>query len=112
MNRLNNKRVCDLNKVQFADFYYRNQYDNTSKIALKHSHRGVPYAPDENAVNWNTAQSVESMEERAVRLRIKDIWTPEVRLTFASNHPIIYTGDKAKSIWKEWNRRIFKKGNR
>lgn len=110
MKTLNNRRVCDLNKAQWVEFYYRNQHGQVSPTALSHSVFGQPYKPEDSAMTFSTAVPVKSLEQLAVEKGIKDIWTPEIKVIFASNHAIRYTGDKAVSINREWNRRIFKKG--
>jgi len=100
-----NTIVVDLNKVQFAKMRYRNQHGDISKKAHKHSYRGYPYDPKEIAYGHSI-----TMEDYAVMRGIKDVWTPICTLQLTANHSLKYTGDKAKSIWREWNRRIFKKG--
>ena len=103
------RTVVDLGKVQYARFFYENQYGDYSPIKLKHSVHGVSYRPNELAFNPFMCGQEETMEERASRLKLKDKWRPTLMLQFAANHCVRYTGDKAKSIWKEWNRRQLKK---
>jgi hypothetical protein len=103
------RTVVDLNKVQYARFFYENQHGDCSPIKLKHSVFGVSYNPNTIAFNPYTTGPEETMEERSTRLKIKDHWRPVVRLQFAANHTVGYTGPRALSIWKEWNKRQFKK---
>lgn len=105
MKRNNNKTVVNLHKVQFADFYYRNQWLEISSKAHSNSVHCYPYNPESQAfiVGYpSTGFTTETMEQLALRLRIKDIWTPELRLQLGANHSLTYTGEKAKSIWKAW----------
>ena len=103
-----NKIIVDLNKVQHARLYYRNQFGDQHDKPLEHSSRGLAYDPEAKAMGWPDMPD-ETMEERAVRLKIKDVWTPVCYLKLTANSYVIYSGDKAMSIYKEWCRRIFKK---
>ena len=105
-----NKIIVDLNKVQHARLYYENQFGDKVEKALEHSSRGVQYNPMALAFNLTSDMILETLEHRAVRLKIKDIWTPVCRLKLTANECLEYTGDKAISIYKEWCKRIFKKG--
>lgn len=107
--KTNNRTVFNKRHVQYADYYYRNQYGGVSSVAHKHSHRGQPYLPDSIAFGWS-----KTMEQQALRLNIKDIWTPECRLTLTltANKSLVFTGDKATSIWKDWCAGIFGKEKR
>jgi hypothetical protein len=90
-----NRIVVDLGKVQFARFFYTNQYNNFRNTlpawpTVRNSElKGV----------WDTF--------RAGILGLIDEWYPCTLLKLQANHSLTYTGEKAKSIWKEWNRRIF-----
>ena len=101
----NNSIVVDLNKVQFASFYYKNQYNNVSRLKPKRlTVHGVTI--DKEAIHITEKIS---MVEYAMKYRLLDVWTPTLRLQLSANHSLKYTGDKAISLNKEWNRRIFKK---
>ncbi len=100
----NNRIVVDLNKVQWASFWYQNQYGDTTTHKHKYpSYRYVELAPDakhvcgENAIQW--------LKER----QMLDVWTPNIKFKLTANESLVYTGDKAKSLWKAWNEKIFKK---
>lgn len=62
-----------------------------------------------NFVKVHPDDPLETAEQTACRLGILDVWKPICVLQFSSTHAIEYTGDKAKSIWKEYCLRIFKK---
>jgi hypothetical protein len=95
--RRDNRIVVDLNKVQFARFFYTNQYKGFSNtIPDWPTVRGTPITGV-----WDTM--------RAGILGMIDEWYPCLLLKLQANHSLTYTGEKAKSIWKEWNKRIFKK---
>lgn len=100
--------VVDLSKAQYCSFRYINQY-HQARATLPKKGRwtlyGTEYSDDDKLVFTGL-----NMKAEATRLRSIDRWTPEVKVQFSSNHAVTYLGDKAKSIWKEWNRRQFKKG--
>lgn len=102
-----NRAVCNLNKVNYARFFYRNQWKQVRPTLPK-----WPTARCEklegNFVKVSPDDPLETAEQAARRLGILDVWKPVCVLQFSSTHAIEYTGDKAKSIWKEYCRRIFK----
>jgi hypothetical protein len=49
------------------------------------------------------------MLEEASRKRLLDTWIPCVTFQVTANHRLTYTGDKAMSLWKAWNERVFNK---
>jgi hypothetical protein len=103
-----NRTVVDLNKVQYADFFYRNQYGMIRYSKPLHTAYGSPlsddiYAPEVNG--WPR----ESMLARAKRRKLLDVWTPQLVLVLQANKSLTYTGKKAQSIYKEWCAKIFKK---
>jgi len=93
--RKDNRIVVDLKKVQFARFYYTN-----NRGVIRNT---LPSTPTAN--NYALTGVWELF--RAGIIGLIDDWRPEVILKLTANHTLTYTGDKAKSIWKEWNRRIY-----
>lgn len=117
-----NKTVVDLNKVAYAKFYYEThalgrtyQRHNKPKEPTVNGHEfdcdevrpGIIAHFNEN--DFISSQKSETMLEYATRRRILDVWTPTLTLQLSNSHSLTYTGDKAISIWKEWNKRIFKR---
>jgi len=101
----NNYIVVDLGKVQYAKHYYRNQFGQCVRLLPKGpTSRGMRFEPDEMHLNGS-----ESLVSYAHRNGILDVWVPEVRFQLQANHSLSYTGEKAKALWKEWNRKQFKK---
>lgn len=96
-----NYKVVDLNKVLYASYAYKNQYGDVRRIKPKFSVHGSVMDPDLKMSNGETAF------EQATRRELIDIWTPVCVLQLQSKHSLTYTGKKAKSIWHEWNRRIY-----
>lgn len=102
----NNRIIVDLNKVQWATFFYRNQHGQirtnipsnvtvrgeSVTLSLAYSH---PDYPGETEI------------ERARRLGITDVWTPVLRLKLQANECLEYTGSKAFSLREAWNAKIF-----
>ena len=106
--RNDNRVVVDLNKAQHALLFYINQFGDKRKLPLKHSSRGYAYDPDVVAVRMPDIGE-ETMEQRAVRLGVKDECHPVLRLKLTANGYLYYHCDKAMSIYKEWCSRIFKR---
>ena len=111
---MNTKRdntiVVDLNKVQWAKFYYRNQHGQTKgrTSPLFPTVRLVPIEPAALA-HFHPDYPDETEYQRAKRLGILDIWNPELCLKLHSSGYLIYTGDKAITLWKTWSAKIFGK---
>lgn len=105
---LNNKIVVDLNKVQFGSVHYVNQYGD-----IKQKKPDYPTVYGKEVVYEYAAYHPdfpgETMLQRAVRLDILDKWTPICIFQLSANHTLTYTGEKAISMWKAFNIKIFKK---
>jgi hypothetical protein len=103
--RSNNRVVCDLNKAQWARYGYVNQHGDTMPV--------LPIGPSVHCLVFNPSDKhmIEecSMLEYATAHNLLDVWKPFVKFQFSANHSLTYTGDKAKTMWKEWGRRIFNK---
>lgn len=103
--KINNRIVIDLSKVTHAWKGWVTQDGN---------HRRV-FRPNYtvNGVDFDSAAKVfgsnETMLDRAVKLMIIDVWIPYTTFQLSNNHSLTYTGDKAQSLWKAWNERIFNK---
>lgn len=104
--RTSNRTVVDLGKVQYASFFWCNQYGIQFYIKPKGPTVRGELVGNEMA-HYHTDYPGETMLERAKRLDILDRWRSVCLLQLTANHRIMYTGNKAKSIWKEWNKRIF-----
>ena len=103
-----NRAVCNLNKVNYARYFYRSQFGQERPTLPKYpTAHGTKL--EGNFAKVSPDDPIETAEEAARRLRVLDIWTPICVLQFSSTHAIEYSGAKAKSIWKEYCRRIFKK---
>ena len=103
-----NNVVFDMNKVQYARFFYRNQWGNTKVKKPKYSTYGVEFNPEELAFANTSNDKKMTLLEKAKQLGILDRWTPVIRLQFASNHSLTYTGARAISIRDTWNAKQFK----
>lgn len=102
-----NRIVLNLSKVTFGRFYYRNQWGQLTDVLPPKeiiTVHGVKFAANESMYG-----STERAIDAAKRLGMLDVWIPEVKFQLTANHQIVYTGDKAKSLWKEYCRRIFNK---
>lgn len=111
MSKQDNRIVVDLGKVQYARFYYRNQYDQKRDVAVPNNHftlHGVQYHKIEQALHCPGVPN-ETLYERAKRRESVDVWIPVLKLQLQANHSLVYTGTKAKALWKEWGSRVFNK---
>lgn len=102
----NNRVVFDLNKIQYAYFGYENQWGN--KVPIKPTiptSRGQQFNPEATVHGWGHT----TMLEYATRYNLLDVWIPYIVLQVTANHRLIYTGDKAVSIWKTWCEKQFNK---
>ena len=105
-----NRIVVDLNKVQYARFFYRNQYGQTVNVLPpKPTVMALEFDPDEFRFRTTSKEPKETLISYATRKELLDVWVPEVRFQVQANHSLTYTGTKAVSLWKEWGRRMFKK---
>ena len=102
--KTNNHCVVDLNKCQWAEFYYRNQWNDV--LRLKPKEPTMQGAEVKDEMHFNGKQT---MLEFATEKNLVDVWIPECKVTVTANKTLVYIGKKAESIWREWNRRIFKR---
>jgi len=101
-----NKVVCDINKVQYAELFFVNQYGNKRLKMPEHpSVRGDEFNPDAICLGSGSM----SMMEYATKNKMLDIWTPVAEFQYASNHFLSFTDDKALSMWQAWKAKIFGK---
>ena len=108
----NNHIVIDLNKVAYAKHYYENQHGQTRRLhpdnptsfgdLLRRDSYTMPVQGQKETYR-------ETEVEAAARLHILDVWFPVTRFQFANTHSIEYTGEKAQTMWKAWNEKIFSK---
>lgn len=102
-----NRTIVDLNKVQYADFFWSTSTMTSPTKPKQPTVNGV-IVGDEPAA-WLDEFPNETMLQRATRRGLLDKWEPVVRLQLTANHSLTYTGAKAQSIWREWNKRQFSK---
>lgn len=105
----NNRIIVDLNKVQYAHFYYTNQYGiSVNREPNYPTVRSQSIAPDDFAL-FHPDWPKETILRRAMRLGLLDVWTPTLYLKLQANSCLIYTGDKAISIYNAWKEKVFGK---
>jgi hypothetical protein len=103
-----NKVVVNLNKVAHAELLWVT--DNNGVRFERHaplrpyvfSINGTMYSEKEFVFGTTTLLFDFAKTKGSI-----DIWYPELTLTFTKYHKLVYTGDKALSIWKEWCAKIF-----
>ena len=100
-----NHCTVDLNKAQWCELFYMNQYND--KLRKKPKNKTVHCEVVKDEMHFN---GQETMLQFATRLGLFDRWTAYCKVTMTANKTLCYTGEKAISIMREWNRRIFNKG--
>ena len=111
-----NRTVVDLNKVAYANLEWKERFTGIcrSKKPTKPTVNGedvsdpTVFAPEVQKANGETWPR-ESLLARAQRRKLLDTWEPQLVLQLCNSHSLTYTGAKALTIWKEWNRRVFSK---
>lgn len=106
-----NRIILDLSKCQYARFYYRNQHGDTRNILPAPQYMSVRGCDIEKTASSfpHPDYPYESMYDRAKRLGLLEHWTPEVFFKVTANAGVIFTGDKAMSMYAAWNEKIFNK---
>lgn len=104
----NQHTTFSLSSVAYASFYWRNREDNIHcRTEPKYySANGVIFNAKEFAPLVDGYEG-ETLLERARRLGILDSWTPVVKFTLKNGHRLIFEGERAKSLWKAWNAKVF-----
>ena len=97
--------VCDLRKAQWCEYGYVNQHGDVLTLKPKGpSNHGKVFNPDEQHFSYPG-----TLMEYATKYKLLDVWTPLLHVIYASNHKLVFKGDRAKSIWREWNKMQFNK---
>lgn len=108
----NNKIVLDLNKVQWAKYYWINQYGDRRHIDVTvPTVRSQPVFDSEYAA-YHPDYPCETELERAKRLDLLDIWQPVCYMQLTANHSVTFTGTKATTMWKMWCAKILNRKNK
>jgi len=103
---MNNQIICDIQKVQWASLHYRNQWGDMRRLKPKTiTVHNTPVTEAEIAWNSGGRPLIDVAKEKG----IIDVWTPVLRLQFSANHQLVYTAEKALSLWKAWQSKIFGK---
>ena len=103
-----NRIVVDMAKCQWASLIWVSSegYTRDTKPTEPTAHGcDIPDVPARPHPDYPH----ETMVERAKRLDIIDVWTPRLTFQLSANHQLIYTRDKALSLWAAWRERIFNK---
>ena len=104
----NNRIVVDLNKILHAELYY--ETFNCGVTYRRHTKpKWATFNGQDVIESDRLYKTGESALSYLTRRGMLDKWYPVLILQASNNHSLRYTGIKAMSIWKEYNRRIFKK---
>lgn len=109
MPQRNNHIVVDLNKVQYAKFYYINQYGNIRYTMPAFSTVRNEIVNDEIMAAFHPEHPGETIHARAKRLNLVDVWGVQLVMKLQANSSLIFTGEKAKSLWKAWKAKHYGK---
>ena len=110
-SKRDNKIILDINKAQWCRFYYRNQFGHTRDTKLPHTHfscNGVVHHREDKAFPHPDYPN-EFALGTAIRLGVLDVWIPECMFKVTANACVIYTGDKAITMYDAWKAKIFGK---
>src|ERR1035437_2783658 len=104
-----NEKVLDLAKVSWCKFYWSKDDDT---IHRKHKPKHLTWFGkliDKLIWAYPYEQDFpqETLYERIIRLEQQDIWIPVCICQVSYGKTLRYTGDKALSIWKTWNAKIY-----
>lgn len=103
--RHDNRIILDLSKVQWARFGYRNQHgDFRDKKPTEPTVFNQSFTQHEMC--WQQGQT---MLAYATAKKILDVWQPEVKFKLTAHECLVYTGEKAISLYAAWREKIFNK---
>ena len=107
-----NKIIVDINKVQWARLYYRNQHGDYRNCRPDYATVfNQAFLPEAYIHHVGVKPNdIKTMIEHAQEHKLLDVWTLVLRLKLTANEYLEYTGNKAESIYKAWCEKIFKKG--
>lgn len=103
--------IVDINKCQHATLYYQNQWEQRllklpKTITVRANTIGEH---DKCYTSVDGVMVLINALQLAKELKLIDVWIPHCKFQLTANHSITYTGDKALSLWKAWQAKIFKK---
>lgn len=102
-----NRRVVNLNKVQWCKFFYEQQDGiRSNTLPMYKSVHGLRIFESAPAL-WHVDYQNETVLARATRLNLLDIWEPVCIVQLTANHQLHYVGKKALAIWKAWQSKIY-----
>lgn len=106
----NNSAILDLGKVAYANFYYSTSKGYSCRLKpTQPTVHGCAFDPDARVVGFGDKKEGITMMDYALLNDLLDVWIPEVRFQLSNSHSIVYTGEKAESMYKAWKERIFNK---
>lgn len=104
-----NRIVVDLKKVQWAKFVWENQWGQKKPLKpIVPTVRGE-YVSHSELAEFHRDYPIESMFERAKRLDLLDTWEKFCYLKLQANTILVYTGDKAQSVYDAFCAQVFSK---
>lgn len=102
--------TIDLNSVSYVKYFYENRRGDTRRVKPRYpTVNGSAVATDAIAFNNVAGEPVETMLQRATRLKLLDVWMPVCIYQFRNNHSMRFSGDKAKQMKQSYDKHIYKK---
>jgi hypothetical protein len=101
--------ILNFRAVQHACLQWRNQHGNLRVSALPvtvYSVYGEVFINDvgdlKDYAAYHPDYPNETMYERAKRLDILDVWTPQARFKLSANNELLYRGEEALKIYEAY----------
>jgi len=103
-----NRKIVDLKKVQWAEYFYENQEGlGKREKPSGPTVRGMPVGKE--IAHYHLDYPGETMIERARRLDILDKWKPVCVMQLQANRTLRFVGEKAIKMFKAYQARIYGK---
>ncbi len=104
------QRAIDFRKVQWAEYWYVNQFGEGSRTKIRTpSVHCIPIAEPHSLAMAHYEYPGETVLARAQRLRLLDVWTPKCSFIINANKSLHFTGEAAIKMWKRYNKHIYGK---
>lgn len=109
MTNMNAQITLDLNKVIYMGLFYENQEGMIKQFKpLVVTVHGKPI-PLYAYASYHHDYPEETIMERARRLDTIDVWTVCLIVHMQGGVRFRFTSDRAKTLWKSWNAKIYNK---
>lgn len=102
------QRTIDFNKIQWAEYWYENQFGESARTRLMSpSVHGVMLGEPNAYALPHPDYPHETVIERARRLGILDKWTAVCQFIITANRTLTFRGDDATKKWRAYNKHVY-----